>query len=134
KEDPGWLSFVLRSQTTQVPDTLHKALDVIATHEPVLRVKGFAHIGNGTRHLLVQGVRRRIAYTVETTAQALKNFSSSSIKDTAPTGSVPPDGHTPLHAHTHGTSTMAELVFIGYHLDRERVVAQLRQHTATAWY
>jgi cobalamin biosynthesis protein CobW len=46
EEDPGWLSFVLRSQTAQAPDTLHKALDVIVTHEPVLRVKGFAHVGN----------------------------------------------------------------------------------------
>ena len=133
-EDPGWLSFVLRSQTAQVPDTLHKVLDVIATHEPVLRVKGFAHIGHAAEHLLVQGVRRRITCTVETTEQGLKDSLSSHIQDEAHTDSVPPDGHTPLHAHTHGAIPMAELVFIGYHLDRERVVAQLRQHTGTAWY
>ena len=134
EEDPGWLSFVLRSQTAQVPDTLHKALDVIATHEPVLRVKGFAHVGHAAGPLLVQGVRRRIACTLETTEQAFKDSKFYHIKDETHAGSGPPYGHTPLHSHTHGTITMAELVFIGYHLDRERVVAQLRQHTGTAWY
>ena len=65
-EDPGWLSFVLRSQTSQTPDTLHKALDLITAQEPVLRVKGFAHVRDAAGHLLVQGVRTRIACTMET--------------------------------------------------------------------
>src|SRR5437870_1144188 len=65
-EDPGWLSFVLRSQTSQTPATLHKALDLITAQEPVLRVKGFAQVRDAAGHLLVQGVRTRIACTRET--------------------------------------------------------------------
>jgi hypothetical protein len=29
---------------------------------------------------------------------------------------------------------MAELVFIGYHLNRDMVVAKLSEHTGTTWY
>jgi cobalamin biosynthesis protein CobW len=111
-EDPGWLSFVLRSQTSQTPDTLHKALNVITAQEPVLRVKGFAHMRDAAGHLLVQGVRTRIACTVETAAPSQ------------------PDGHR----HPHTPAPMAELVFIGYHLHRDMVVAKLSEHTGTAWY
>jgi cobalamin biosynthesis protein CobW len=67
-EDPGWLSFILRSQTSQTPDTLHKALDRIAAQEPVLCIKGFAHVRDAAGHLLVQGLRTRIACTMETAA------------------------------------------------------------------
>jgi cobalamin biosynthesis protein CobW len=112
-EDPGWLSFVLRSQTPQTPATLHKALDVITAQAPVLRVKGFAHVRDATGPLLVQGVRTRIACTMETTGQPQ---------------------HDGQHRHTHAPSTMAELVFIGYHLNRDMVVAKLSEHTGTKWY
>ena len=112
-EDPGWLSFVLRSQTSQTPDTLHKALDLITAQEPVLRVKGFAHVRDAAGPLLVQGVRTRIACTLDTTS------------------SVP---HDHSHHHAHAASTMAELVFIGYHLNRDMVVAKLSEQTGTAWY
>jgi cobalamin biosynthesis protein CobW len=112
-EDPGWLSFVLRSQTAQTPDTLHKALDLIAAQEPVLRVKGFAHVRDAAGHVLVQGVRTRIACTMETTT---------------------PSQHDSQSHHTHAPSSMAELVFIGYHLNRDAVVAKLNEHTGTAWY
>jgi len=113
EEDPGWLSFVLRSQTAQAPDTLHQALCVITAHEPVLRVKGFAHVRDAAGHLLVQGVRSRIACTMEAAGPARQDNP---------------------HRHTHEHRTMAELVFIGYHLDRDMVVAQLSEHTGTAWY
>jgi len=112
-EDPGWLSFVLRSQTSQTPDTLHRALDVITAQEPVLRVKGFAHVREAAGHLLVQGVRTRIACTMET---------------------VGPSQHNSPHHHPHTPSPMAELVFIGYHLNRDIVVAKLSEHTETVWY
>ena len=112
-EDPGWLSFVLRSQTSQAPDTLHKALDLITAQEPVLRVKGFAHIRDAAGHLLVQGVRTRIACTMETTGPSQPNNP---------------------HHHTHAPNTMAELIFIGYHLDRDMVAAKISEHTRTAWY
>jgi cobalamin biosynthesis protein CobW len=112
-EDPGWLSFVLRSQTSQIPDTLHKALDLIAAQEPVLRVKGFAYIRDAAGHLLVQGVRTRIACTM---------------------GMSGPSQHDSQHRDPHTPGPMAELVFIGYHLNRDMVVAKLREHTGTAWY
>ena len=112
-EDPGWLSFVLRSQTSQTPDTLHQALDIITAQEPVLRVKGFAHVREAAGHLLVQGVRTRIACTMATAGQPQ------------------PDGQ---HRHTHAPSPMAELVFIGYHLNRDMVIAKLSEHTGTVWY
>ena len=112
-EDPGWLSFVLRSQTSQTPDTLHKALDLIAAQEPVLRIKGFAHVRDAAGHLLVQGVRTRIACTMET---------------------ADPSQHDGQHRHTHTPGPMAELVFIGYHLHRDLVVAKLSEYTGVAWY
>jgi hypothetical protein len=61
----------------------------------------------------VQGVRTRIACTMETTNQPQ---------------------HSSQHRHTHGPNTMAELVFIGYHLNRDMVVAKLSEHTGTTWY
>jgi len=112
-EDPGWLSFVLRSETSQTPDTLHQALALITAQEPVLRVKGFAHIRDAVGHLLVQGVRTRIACTMDMA------------------GPTQPDSQ---HGHTHVPHMMAELVFIGYHLNRDLVVAKLSEHTGTAWY
>jgi len=132
EEDPGWLSFALRSQTAQTPDTLHKALDVITVQEPVLRVKGFAHVRDAAGHLLVQGVRSRIAYTMETAEQGQHDSPHHHTHDQAHASSALHHGHIHPHSHAHGT--MAELVFIGYHLDRNRVVAQLREHTGTAWY
>ncbi len=128
EEDPGWLSFVLRSQTAQTPDALQQALVVITAQEPVLRVKGFAHGRDTAGHLLVQGVRTRIACTMETADQARHDSQHSHVHGAAHESS--PHHHD--HAHDH--KTMAELVFIGYHLDRDRVVAQLNQYTGTAWY
>ena len=104
---------MLRSQTSQTPDTLHKALDLIAEQEPVLRVKGFAHVRDAAGHLLVQGVRTRIACTMETAS---------------------PSQHDSQDRHTHTHSPMAELVFIGYHLNRDMVVAKLNEQTGTVWY
>jgi cobalamin biosynthesis protein CobW len=112
-EDPGWLSFVLRSQASQTPDTLHRALELITAQEPVLRVKGFAHVHDATGRLLVQGVRTRVTCTMEMASPVLPDHS---------------------HHHTHAARTMAELVFIGYHLKRDMVVAKLTEQTGTAWY
>lgn len=103
-EDPGWLSFVLRSASAQVPETLRQALALITAQTPVLRVKGFAHVRDAAGHLLVQGVRDRVECSLEAPAS------------------------TPGHA------TAAELVFIGYHLRREVVTTLLCEHTGTAWW
>jgi cobalamin biosynthesis protein CobW len=125
-EDPGWLSFVLRSDAQQNPDTLREALGRITEQEPVLRVKGFAHVEGETGHLLVQGVRTRVSYAMDLDATPHQHGPEAI--------STPrPHGHGHEHGHHHEHHARAELVFIGYHLDRTKIVARLCQHTGTAW-
>jgi cobalamin biosynthesis protein CobW len=126
-EDPGWLSFVLRSDDHQNPGALRQALDQIAEQEPVLRVKGFAHVEGAAGHLLVQGVRTRVSYTMDQEATPHQHGPALVL---APQRA---HGHVHEHGHDHAPHARAELVFIGYHLDRTRIVAKLCQHTGTAW-
>lgn len=58
EQDPGWQSFVLRSQSPQQPEPLQAALVAAAKAEPILRTKGFVRTADAT--LLVQGVRARV--------------------------------------------------------------------------
>lgn len=58
EQDPGWQSFVLRSQSTQQPGPLKAALIEAAKAEPILRTKGFIRTADET--VLVQGVRSRV--------------------------------------------------------------------------
>lgn len=58
EQDPGWQSFVLRSQMPQQTETLKVALIEAAKAEPILRAKGYVHTEDVT--LLVQGVRTRV--------------------------------------------------------------------------
>ncbi len=55
EQDPGWQSFVLRSQVPQQAEALKTALMESAKAEPILRVKGYVRTDDGS--LLVQGVR-----------------------------------------------------------------------------
>jgi cobalamin biosynthesis protein CobW len=121
EEDPGWLSFVLRSDTSQSAEALCDALYLITEQEPVLRVKGFAHIQGETGHVLVQGVRTRISCTMDKEAPSHHHHHHE------------PEHATPSHPHAHEHHTRAELVFIGYHLDRAVVAAKLCQHTGAVW-
>lgn len=136
EEDPGWLSFVLRSQVAQQPQALQEALRRITTQEPVLRVKGFAHMPHISGHMLVQGVRDRITCVHEhaaPTAQDTPHDTPQPYSHTTPHQDTPhPHDHSHAHPHSHGT--MAELVFIGYHLDRNAVTVALCQQTGTTWY
>jgi cobalamin biosynthesis protein CobW len=59
EQDPGWLSFVLRSAAPQQLQVLKEALQQAALTEPVLRCKGFVDCG-AEGIVLVQGVRGRI--------------------------------------------------------------------------
>lgn len=100
EQDPGWLSFVLRSQDLQQPEELKIALKETAKEEPVLRAKGFILTGNPEDAMLVQGVRTRIVisrYAAKKSAQA------------------------------------SEIVFIGYHLNRNKVAERLSELTGTQW-
>jgi cobalamin biosynthesis protein CobW len=72
EQDPGWLSFVLRSQEPQQSDTLKHALMETAKAEPLLRCKGFILLALPDKSVLVQGVRTRIAITTDTANLAAK--------------------------------------------------------------
>lgn len=61
EQDPGWLSFVLRSQEPQQAETLKTALIETAKAEPILRVKGFVRTADPAQGILIQGVRTRMA-------------------------------------------------------------------------
>jgi cobalamin biosynthesis protein CobW len=65
EQDPGWLSFVLRSQAPQQTETLKSALIEAAKAEPILRSKGFIRTSDSERAVLVQGVRSRVAISVD---------------------------------------------------------------------
>ncbi len=70
EQDPGWLSFVLRSTVRQSSTTLHDALVNIATVEPVLRSKGFVQLDSDEAPQLVQGVRTRVSITPNSARKA----------------------------------------------------------------
>jgi len=99
-QDPGWLSFVLRSQEPQQPETIKQALIEVAKAEPLLRSKGFIRLVDPDQSVLVQAVRTRVAISTNTIKQSAKG---------------------------------SELVFIGYHLNRNTVAELLSKLTGTAW-
>ena len=65
EQDPGWLSFVLRSDAPQQPEQLKAALLEAARVEPILRSKGFVRSAASDRALLVQGVRTRVVISAD---------------------------------------------------------------------
>lgn len=100
EQDPGWLSFVLRSQEPQQTESLKHALIEVAKAEPLLRTKGFIVAENSDQAVLVQGVRTRVAISTDTGQQPAKE---------------------------------SELVFIGYHLNRNSVAMLFSELTGTVW-
>ncbi|MDI1232070.1 MAG: GTP-binding protein [Methylobacter sp.] len=99
EQDPGWLSFVLRSSEPQQAETIKQALIEVAKSEPLLRSKGFIKT-DPDQSALVQAVRTRVAIT------------TGAIKQSA---------------------QESELVFIGYHLNRNTVAILLSNLTGTVW-
>jgi len=65
EQDPGWLSFTLRSQSPQPADKLKQAIAEAAKSEPILRTKGFVRTLDGKRPQLVQGVRTRVTINAD---------------------------------------------------------------------
>jgi cobalamin biosynthesis protein CobW len=100
EQDPGWLSFTLRSGERQSVGALRAALERVAETEPLLRCKGFALGGDTETPVLLQGVRARVVATEEKMKSTIEG---------------------------------AELVFIGYHLSRDRVASILSRLTGTGW-
>ena len=60
EQDPGWLSFVLRSDAPQDEEQLKSALLEAARAEPILRSKGYIRLRDTDNAVLVQGVRARL--------------------------------------------------------------------------
>jgi cobalamin biosynthesis protein CobW len=73
EQDPGWLSFTLRSGAHQDINALRSALERVAEVEPLLRCKGFALSTEGGCPVLLQGVRTRVVSTSEAPKQAPKS-------------------------------------------------------------
>lgn len=63
EQDPGWLSFTLRSGERQSVGALRTALEQVAEVEPLLRCKGFALGSEDDLPVLLQGVRTRVVAT-----------------------------------------------------------------------
>lgn len=110
EQDPGWLSFTLRSQDEQATEQLRLALAEAATVEPVLRTKGFVRTAGMARAMLVQGVRARVTIAAD---QPAANAAENGAEQRQPMSS--------------------ELVFIGYHASRAKVAALLSARTGTEW-
>ena len=72
EQDPGWLSFTLRSPEHQDLGALRNALERVAEEEPLLRCKGFALSAEAGRPVLLQGVRTRVVSTEEAPNVPLK--------------------------------------------------------------
>ena len=106
EQDPGWLSFTLRSNESHDLAQLREALERVAGEEPLLRCKGFV-LGAGSGHpVLLQGVRTRMMLGQEYSPRLQQG--SQGLKG-------------------------SELVFIGYHLSRSRVAAALSGLTGKVW-
>ena len=60
EQDPGWLSFTLRSTAPQQTEKLKAALLAAAQQEPLLRIKGFIRSADSASTVLVQAVRSRL--------------------------------------------------------------------------
>lgn len=106
EQDPGWLSFTLRSSAPQDGERVRGAVAAAALAEPILRAKGFVHAGPGAPPMLLQGVRARVAIAG---GEGAAN-----------------DGNKVVAA-------CSELVFIGYHPSRTRVARLLSEMTETEW-
>ena len=100
KQDPGWLSFVIRTTELQQSANLQQALVEIAKLEPVLRTKGFIRTKNTEQIMVVQGVRTRVSINESNDAQP---------------------------------KSKSELVFIGYHLNRNHIAKLLADMTNSVW-
>ncbi|HEX8613822.1 MAG TPA: GTP-binding protein [Telluria sp.] len=72
EQDPGWLSFVLRSDAPQSADKVRHALQEAVRLEPVLRSKGFIRTGETDQAVLVQGVRARVTISVDAVRPAAR--------------------------------------------------------------
>jgi cobalamin biosynthesis protein CobW len=74
EQDPGWMSFVLRTDAPQDGDRLQAALVAVARAEPLLRCKGYVQVAGQDEAVLVQGVRARVALSPATQAAPARSL------------------------------------------------------------
>ena len=75
EQDPGWLSFVLRSDEPQQAETLKTALIETAKAEPILRIKGFVRTADPAQGILIQGIRTRMAISTHAEKKSARESS-----------------------------------------------------------
>lgn len=122
EHDPGWISFVLRSRDYQDCARLAESIAQIANAESLFRCKGLVHESGSKAHVLVQGVRNRVVHELCETNHEEHNHNHVQHCDQH-------DRHDQSHSHDY----LAELVFIGYHLNREKVSAGLNKLSGSHW-
>lgn len=118
--DPGWVSFALHSHDLQEKASLLTGLENLANTEPLLRIKGTVQIDQFSSPVLVQGVRTRVEILSEELVAAGTHKGSRLT--------------THSHGHHHEDEPESQLVFIGYHLDRDKVAAKLSKSTSRHWH
>ncbi|WP_050478091.1 CobW family GTP-binding protein [Herbaspirillum rhizosphaerae] len=79
EQDPGWLSFTLRSQSPQPADKLKQAIAEAAKSEPILRTKGFVRTLEGKHAQLVQGVRTRVTINTDAANETVETEKSELV-------------------------------------------------------
>jgi cobalamin biosynthesis protein CobW len=132
EHDSGWMSFVLHSHERQDSTELRTALVDITNTEQVLRIKGTVLLHGLEQPVLVQGVRSRIDIVAE--EPVLTVHGRHPIRhDVQNVDHSHAHAHDPDHEHGNETGHYSQLIFIGYHLDRNKVVDMLNKHTRTHW-
>jgi len=122
EQDPGWLSFTLRSNESHDIALLRGALERISGDEPLLRCKGFVLSAESGRSVLLQCVRTRVM-----------SGSEGPTPESGRTAKAGAGGESSRAARSAGMAQGSELVFIGYHLSRSRVAAALSRLTGRVW-
>jgi cobalamin biosynthesis protein CobW len=125
EHDPGWLSFALSSKEPQERDSLRHALQTLVVAEPVIRLKGQIVTADG-HELAVQGVRERVEIDEHQHNHGHEHTHEHEHSHDHD------HSHAHDHDHTHDHAG-GQIVFIGYHLSREKVSASLSELTGTNW-
>jgi G3E family GTPase len=143
EHDPGWISFVLRTDELQDRQELLEALQLICESEQVFRVKGTAFVQGAREKLLYQAVRTRVTAmplepAVEREPELVHSHPHLHEHDHGPDHSHD-HSHGHVHEHHHGHSheqddAHGELVFIGYQIDRKQICTKLQEFTHLGWY
>lgn len=156
QEDPAWLSFCLISEEAQERKLLEKALEIIATELPLLRVKGFVKCQGMAEPLLIQGVRERIVSSTgageiehkhEPELVLAHSHHNHDHKREHEHKHEHEHRQEQRHEHNHNrdhnnaedhqhdhSQSVSQLVLIGYELEREAAVRLLIEHTNKTWY